>query len=220
MPRILLALLCLLLPMLAIAADPVGRSIPYQKLYEPLAAIHQADPQGIVISTLQALSAQKNQPLPPGLRIELRFGATRQPVGVDRDGRFSLPLRADWAAGDAALWINQPKSVVGIVLTTTARLPQATSTTYGRLMESLPLMERIVKQQAGMMSFMMPRLKGMDLMYAAGAVQTAMVGAGASGKTWRSDAQGRLRVPFDPALPAGTAVVLSALPVSMQPYAK
>ena len=220
MPRSLIALLCLLLPMIATAADPVGRTIPYQKLYEPLATVHQSDPQGIVISTFQAKSAEKGQPLPPDLKMELRFGTTRQPIMLDHDGRFSLPLRADWASGDAALWVNQPKSMVGVSLSFTARLPQATNTTYGRLMESLSIMERIVKQQAGMMSFMVPKLQGMDLTYAAGGVQTAMVGSGATAKTLRSDAQGRLRMPFDPAIPASTAVVLSALPVSMQPYAK
>ena len=152
--------------------------------------------------------------------MELHFGASRQPVAFDRDGRFSLPLRADLAAGDAVLWINQPKGVVGVSLSFTARLPQAKNTTYARLMESLPVMERIVKQQAGMMSFMVPKLQGMDLIYPIGVTQTAMVGSGASAKTLRSDAQGRMRVPLDPAIPAGTAVVLSAMPVSMQPYAK
>lgn len=39
MPRALIALLCLLLPVIASAADPVGRSIPYQKIYEPLAMV-------------------------------------------------------------------------------------------------------------------------------------------------------------------------------------
>ncbi|HEV2606459.1 MAG TPA: DUF2987 domain-containing protein [Xanthomonadaceae bacterium] len=219
MPRILIALLCLLLPAIGMA-DPVGRSIPYQKLYEMLAAVRQSDPQGIVVSSLQAQSSPEDQPLPGGLRIELRFGATRQPIALDHDGRFSLPLRADWAAGDAALWVNQPRSMVGISMSLTARLPQTTNTTYGRLLEGLSVTERIVEQQAGMMSFMVPKLQGMDLTYAGGTVQTAKVGSGASAKTLHSDSQGRLRLPFDSALPASTPVVLSALPVSLQPYAK
>ncbi len=218
MPRTLIALFCLLLPVIALATDPVGRTIPYQKLYEPLAAVRQSDPQGIVISTLQAKSAQADQPLPSDLKMELRYGTTRQPVALDHDGRFSLPLRADWVSGDAALWVNQPKSVVGISLSFTARVPQSTHTTYGRLMESLPVMEQVVKQQAGMMSMMVPKLQGMDLAYPAGAVRTATVGNGASAISLRSNAQGHLRVPYDPALPASTAVVLSAMPVSMQPY--
>lgn len=220
MPRLLTALLCLLLPILASAADPIGRTIPYRKLYEPLSAARQSDPQGIVISALQAKPAQQDRPLPIDLKMELRYGATRQPVVLERDGRFSLPLRADWAAGEAALWINQPKNVVGISLDFGARLPPTTTTTYGRLMESLPLMERIVKQQAGMMSFMVPSLKGVDLTYAAGTIQTAVIGTGASGKTLRSDAQGHLRMPLDPALPASTPVVLSAMPMALLPYAK
>lgn len=220
MPRILTALLCLLLPLIASATDPTGRSIPYQKLYEPLSAIHQSDPQGIVVSSLQAQPSQKGQALPPDLRMELRYGTTRQAIVLDRQGRFTLPLRADLAANNASLWVNQPKGVVGIALSLEPRLPPTTSTSYGRLMECLPVMERLVKEQAGMMRFMVPSLKGVDLIYAGDRLQTATVGTGTSAKTWRSDAQGRLRMPFDADLPAATPVLLSALPISIAPYTK
>jgi hypothetical protein len=219
MPRPLIALLCMLLPMLALAADPVGRLIPYQNLYGPLAGVRQVDPQGIVISSLRAESAQKDQPLPADLKMELRFGTTRQPVALDRDGRFTLPLRADWATGDAALWINQPKSAVVVVEGFTMRTPTATRLNYGQLMESLPVMERVVKQQAGMMSLVAPKPQGVELAFAPDTPQSVIVGVGVQAKTWRTDAKGHVQVPFDPALPATTPVVLSALPVALQPYA-
>lgn len=61
-----------------------------------------------------------------------------------------------------------------------------------------------------MMSFMAPEPQGVELDYAVGTVQTATVGTGALAKTWRCDAHGYLRIPFDPAMPANTPVVLSA----------
>ncbi len=197
-----------------------GRTIPYQKLYEPIATAKQMDPQGIMIAAFRAKSSQQGQPLPDDLRLELQAGATRQPIAVARNGLFSLPIRPELALTDAALWVNHPKSEVGISLSFSARLPQSTNTTYGRLTECLPLMERITKQQAGMMSFMAPSFVGIELVYPAGSQQTAVIGNGASAKTVRSDAQGRLRLEYDAAIPASTPVALSAMPGSIEPYTK
>ena len=211
----------LLLSVITFAGDPAGRTIPYQKLYDPIVQIRRADPQGILIASLHARTKDKGQSLPADLKIELRAAGTSQPIAYDRvDGRFELPMRADWASGDTELWLNYPKSEVGIALDFSARLPPAARTTYGRLMESLPVVERLVKQQAGMMSFMAPRFEGVELIWTAGTAQTATIGVGAATRILRSDGQGHLRVPFDPGTPANATVVLSALPASMGPYTK
>jgi hypothetical protein len=206
----------------AFAADPVGRTIPYQKLYEPIAKMRSGDPQGILIARLQARAAEKGKPLPADLKLELRTGGTSQPIAFDHvSGRFELPIRADWASGDTTqIWLNYPKSEVGITLDFSARLPPSANTSYGRLMESLAVVERMVKQQAGIMSFMAPKFEGVELIWPAGTAQTATIGTGATAKTLRSDAQGHLRIPFDSATPANAVVVLSSLPSSLGPYTK
>ena len=220
MRRTVTALCCLLLMAVAGAADAESRSIPYKKLYEPIATTRQADPEGIMLATFRAKPSQQGQSLPADLHLELQVGASRQPIAVGRDGVFSLPIRPEWAVTDAALWVNHPKSEVGISLSFSARLPPSTNTTYGRLMECLPLMKRMVKQQAGLMSFMAPSFLGVNLTYPGGSAQTAVIGSGASAKTVRSDAQGRLLLTFDEAIPASTPVVLSAMPTSIEPYTK
>jgi hypothetical protein len=219
MHRLPTALLCLLLPLAAIAADPPGgRSIPYQKLYAPLAAVKKADPEGVVSSSLRAESAQPDQPLPADLKIELRAGTTHQALAHDHDGRFTLPLRADWISADAMVWVNQPKEAVKIVETFKMRTPTATHLQYGQLMESLPVLERIQQQHADIGGLMATTPEGVELAYVPGTPQTVTVGTSAQAKSWNTDDAGHVQVPFNPALPATTPVVLSALPLALQPY--
>jgi hypothetical protein len=216
-------LLCLLLPPLAVAAAPQlqeqGRSIPYQKLYAPLAAVRQADPTGVVSSSLRAEAALPGQSLPADLKIELRSGTTHQPLTLDKDGAFALPLRADWASGDATVWINHPKEEIKVVEIFKMRTPTATRISYAQLMESVPVMERIQQQHADIGDLMASTPQGIELAYQPGTPQTVTVGSGAQRKTWNTDDKGHVRIPFDPALPAAAPVVLSALPVALQPYA-
>jgi len=221
MLRLKTTLICLTLSLAAVAADaPEGRSIAYRKLYEPLAAVRSADPQDIVSSTLRAEPAQPDQPLPADLKIELRSGATHQPITLGQDGSFKLPMNPDWARSDATLWINQPKSAVKIVELFTMRTPTAAQLTYGELMESLPVLERIQKQKVEIAGLMPTAPQGVELAYDPGTAQTITIGTGAKAKTWNTDDQGHVMVPFDPALPATTPVMLSALPTALQPYAK
>jgi hypothetical protein len=216
----LIALLWLLTAASANAANAEGRTIPYQKLYDPVAKARQVDPQGIMITSFRARTPQPGQALPSDLRLELQAGTVKQTIAVARDGAFILPIRPEWAATDAVLWVNHPKSEVGISLSFSARLPPSTSTNYGRLMECLPLMQGIAKQQAGAMSFLAPTFIGVELAYPAGNMQSAVIGSGASAKTLHSDAQGHLHLEFDASIPASTPVVLSAMPTTIEPYSK
>jgi hypothetical protein len=219
MARTLFALLCLLLPAIALADDSMGRSIPYQKLYEPLNAVHQADPQGIVKSSLRAEPAAGTRSLPSDLKIELRSGATTEPVAPDDEGRFVLPMHADWASGNATLWINHPKSQVVIVEIFTMRTPTSTHLEYGQLMESLQVMQRIQAQHAQIAGLMTDKPQGVELAFDPGTPQTVVIGASAKVTTWNTDEQGHVRIPFDQAVATTTPVVLSAVPRELQPYA-
>jgi len=216
-------LLCLALSSTAAAADAPagqGRSVPYQKLYAPLAAVRQADPQGIVTSSLCAESVQPDQPLPADLKIELRAASTRQDLALDPRGCITLPLRAEWASGDAVVWISQPKEAVKLVEAFKMLTSAATRFTYGQLMESLPVIERIQRQPVQIGGLMASKPQGVELAYGSGATQSVIVGAGAQAKTWSSDGDGFVKVPLDAALPASTPVVLSALPLALRPYSE
>ena len=219
MSRLPLVLLCMSVSLAAACAEPEGRSIPYQKLYEPLAAVKKADPQGIVAASLRAESAQDGQPLPADLKIELRHGTAHDPVAVDAQGHFEMPLKADWASTDASLWVNQPRSAVKIVENFTMRPPTATRITYGQLMESLPVMKRIQDQHVDIGGLLASSPLGVELAFdPPGTAQTITVGSGVKARTWTSDANGLVKVAYDATLPPGTPVVLSALPVALKPY--
>ena len=99
------------------------------------------------------------------------------------------------------------------------RAPASLRLTYGQLMESLPVMERIQQQHVGIGGMLAGAPAGVELAYAPGAAQTVTVGAGAAAKSWTTDEAGIVQVPFDPALPKTTPVVLTALPNALQPYA-
>lgn len=213
-----LSTLCGLLLAAAVAADD-GRAIPYHALYAPLAAVKQADPAGIVIGTLCAEPTQTGQALPVGLKIELRSGGTSSPLPLDAHGCLELPVRADLPNSDARVWINQPKEAVKLVEAFKMRTPTATRITYGQLMESLPVIERLARQSVPIGGLPTTPPQGVELAWVPGTAQTVTVGTGASAKSWTTDADGRLRIPHDSTLPPATPVVLSALPVALQPYA-
>lgn len=216
------ALSCLLATAIAAAADAppeTGRAIPYGKLYAPLAAVRQADPQGIVTSSLCAEAVQPDQPLPADLKIELRAGPTRQPLPLDPHGCIALSLRADWASGDASVWVSRPKEVVKLVESFKMRTPAVDHLDYGQLMESLPVIQRLQQQHVEIGGLMAASPLGVELAYTPGTRQTVTIGAGAQAKSWNTDDAGHIRVPFDATLPASTAVVLSALPTALRPYA-
>ncbi len=220
------ALLCLLLPLAVRAADPSqpgqegGRSIPYARLYAPLAAVKQADPQGIVTRSVRAEPAEPGQALPAGLQVELRAGSTRQPLAVAADGAIDFPLRPEWASGDAVVWVNRPKEEVKIVEIFRMRAPKGAKLSYGQLMESLPVIERIQQQHIQIGDLMATPPVGVELAYGTGTPQSVTVGSGAQARSWSSDELGHVRVPFDAAIPASTPVTLSAPPIALQPYAQ
>lgn len=216
----LLLLPGLLLALAVRAAEPSdGRDIAYRSLYEPLAAVRQADPDGIVVRIVRVESAQTGQPLPADLKVELHDDPNRQSLLPSADGRIDLPLRADWAADGATLWINQPREVVVVSETFAMRTPTATRIDYARLMESLPVVERLQNQPTAIAGLMRDRPIGVELAFDPAAPQTIAIGTGPQARTWTTDAEGRVKIPFDPALPAATPVTLSALPVALQPYA-
>jgi hypothetical protein len=98
------------------------------------------------------------------------------------------------------------------------RTPTNTHLSYGQLMESLPVVERLQKQATPIMGLMTSKPVGVELAFQPGSPQTVTVGTGAQAKSWNTNDEGRVKVPFDPALPATTPVVLSSLPAALQPF--
>jgi hypothetical protein len=198
---------------LMLAAGPAvaeWRDIPYVDVAKMPLALKSADPQHIYTFAYRAVPAEGKTSLPADLRFQIKTGKELVAVAMQPDGRVDFPIRQDWADSDAAVQVNQPKGSFLMSFDATPRTPSGTRMSYGQLTESAPVMERSIKQMAGLMSFMAPKISAILIAFPSTAPQTITVTlADGQKKTWRSDAKGTIRLPWEPSW-ATASVMLSA----------
>jgi hypothetical protein len=206
--RLLLAVLLLLAA--ALPAQAQWREVPYADVAKMPLGLKKADPQG-VFTSYYILRPGKGKPaLPQDLQFRIRAGGETVPVPIGPDGRISFPARQDWADHGAVVLINQPKGSFAMSFGMDARTPPGTRMTYAALAESAPVLERGIRDMAGLMSFLAPKVRALLLDFEPGAAQTVEITlADGKRKVFRTDAKGRVRLPWQPDW-AGAAVVLSA----------
>lgn len=209
---ILLALSLLATPVLA-----AWRDIPYDDMARIPLLLQKLDQEGIYRSWLEARPGAGHDGLPADLRVELQVDGRTIPVPCRADGTLDLPWRADWSGKDAKVRLNYPKDRAGIVFHVKPRTPPGTRMSYAKLTESLPLMERGIREMAGMMSFLAPEPEALALQFASAGAQTlVLTRPGRAPRTFRSSADGKLELPWEPDWNAAT-VVLSAPLQSVDP---
>lgn len=185
------------------------RDIPYAEVAKMPLTLAKLDPQKVFTVRLRAKPGKGQAALPADLRLQLKVGGKVLPVTLAADGRIELPFRQDWADAGAVLQINQPKGRIAVDLGFDSRVPAGTRMSYAQLTEAAPILEKGISQMAGLMSFMAPGVKGFTLKFA-NAPQTVMLTL-PNGKqqNWRTDAAGRIELPWEPKWAAGM-VELSA----------
>jgi len=206
-----------LLPRVVDAAD--WRGIPYDDATKVGRAVQRLDTAGVMQLRFRILPGEGFDKLPDGLAF--RVTDRKQIVPLTLDGPvLSLPLRQDWADDEASIEVNQPKGRVRMAMDMLARLPESAEIRYGRLTESADLMTRLIADQAGMMRFMAPKVRGIELHYGADAhVQAIVHLQNGSERRFESDSDGLLLLPWEPDWKAAT-VTLSALPERLFPRLK
>jgi hypothetical protein len=206
--RALLA--CLLLLATAFPARADWREVPYADVAKMPLGLKKADPEGVFTAYYVLKPAKGQAALPPGLAFQVRAGGETVPVPVGADGRIVFPVRQDWADAGAVVLVNQPKGSFRMSFGLDARTPPGTHMSYAKLAESAPVLERGIKDLAGLMSLFAPKVRGLLLDFEPGAVQTVEITLpGGKPKVYRSDAKGRVRLPWEPDWAAAT-VALSA----------
>ena len=206
--RPLLAALFLLAAALPVRAE--WREVPYADMAKLPLGLRKVDPDGVFTASYLVQPGERAKQLPTDLQFKIRAGAETVAVPIGTDGKLDFPVRADWAEQDAVVLINQPKGSFQMLININARTPPGTRMTYAKLAESAPVLERGIRDMAGLMSFMAPKVRGLLLDFEPGTVQTAEITlADGKRKLYRSDAKGRIRLPWDPDWAAAT-VVLSA----------
>ena len=217
-PRVILAALLLLAAALPVRAE--WREVPYADVARMPLGLKKADPQGVFTAYYIIKPAKGRSAVPADVQFKVRAGAQTVVVPIEADGKVRFPVRQDWADGDAVVLINQPKGSFQMSFGMDARTPPGTRMTYSALAESAPVLERGIKDMAGLMSMFAPKVRGLLLDFEPGAVQTVEVQfADGKRRTFRSDAKGRARLPWEPDWAAAT-VVLSAPLKKLDPELK
>ena len=218
-PIAYLALLCLAF-MTSAPARAEWRDIAYADMAKMPLMLKKVDPQRVFVYFYKVVPTQGQPSLPQDLKLQVLTQGQVVPVAIGSDGRFDLPLRQDWIDAGAKVQINQPKNRTAVSLNLNARVPPGTRMTYAQLTESAPVLERGIKQMAGLMSFLAPSVKQLVLKFDKGAPQSVtLLLPDGNKKVWKSDAEGLVRLPWEPDW-RGDPVVLSAPLTGIDPQMK
>ncbi len=208
MPSRLIVAALLLLAALPVRAD--WREVPYADVVDMPLRLKKADPQGIFTSYYVIKPAKGKAAVPADVQFRVRAGDQTVDVPIGPQGRVLFPLRPEWAEQGAVVLINHPKGSFQMSFGMDARTPPGTRMTYAALSESVPVLERGIKDAAGLMSMFAPKVRGLLLDFEPGAVQTVeIILADGKRRQFRSDAKGRVKLPWEPDWAQAT-VVLSA----------
>jgi len=211
--RSLVPLFLLLIAFLvATPARADWRDIPYEDIAKMPLALKSADPQGIYTATYKVVPAKGKTNLPADLRFQIKTGQQLVPVVIQPDGKVEFPIRKDWLDAGASVQVNQPKGSFLMSFSLNPRTPPGTQMTYGQLTESAPVLERGIKQMAGLMSFLAPKVRAILIAFPGTTPQTiTLTLADGQKKTWKSDAKGSIRLPWEPDWAAAKVVLSSPL---------
>jgi hypothetical protein len=202
--------LAALLALTSLSARAEWREVPYADVAKMALGLKKFDPQGIFSAYYLLLPAEGQKAPPPGLQFRVRAGGQVVDVPIGPGGRVEFPFRPDWVEQGAVVLVNRPKGSFQMHFGLEPRTPPGTHMSYAALAESAPVLERGIHEMAGLMSLFAPKVKGLLLDFEPGATQTVELQfADGKRRTFRSDAKGRVRLPWEPDW-AAALVVLSA----------
>ncbi|KFN41307.1 DUF2987 domain-containing protein [Arenimonas oryziterrae] len=213
MPRHLLsrfALAALLSLTCAAPALADWRDVPYADVAKMPLGLKKVDTRGVYSFYYLARPAEGKTALPPGLQLRIKAGTQVIPVPIAENGRIDLPFRQDWASNGAVIQVNQPKGSFRMTFTMIPRVPAGTRMSYANLTESAEVMERGIREMAGMLSLFAPKVRAFTLQFPPGAAHSAtLTWPDGKKKVWKTGADGRIELPWEPGW-AAAIVELSA----------
>lgn len=213
-------LLAMILFLAALPARADWREVPYAEVAKMPLALQKADPEGVFTGYYLLRPGKGAKALPADVQFRVRAGAETVAVPIGAGGRVRFPLRQDWADTGAVVLVNQPKGRIRMTFSMDARTPTGTRMTYAALAESAIVLERGIRDMAGLMSLFAPKVKALLLDFEPGPARTVELRfADGKRRTFTADKKGRVRLPWDPDWAAAT-VVLSAPLLKVDPELK
>ncbi len=195
--------LCALLALGAARAEQ-SRELPYKDVVRMQAMLQKVDADHVFSSRFSVEPATPSEPLPADLQVAVLVDGKAIPVQVDPDGRMHLVVRQDWIDAGAKLRVNQPKGKVVFGYNFKARTPPGTRMRYAQLAESAYVMERGIREEAGLLGFLAPKPRVLDIRFRPGPAQELVLRfADGTSKRYRAVAKGDggyngIELPWDP----------------------
>jgi len=202
-----------LLALLALATQAARaaewRDIPYADVAKMPLVLAKVDTQHVFTSSMVAKPGKGLSALPADYKLQLKVDGQVIPLAVAADGRVSLPIRQDWADAGAVIQTNQPKGRVVVSLSFDSRVPPGVRMSYAQLTEAAPVLERGIKEVAGLASFLAPGVEHFTLSFAQPPQTLLLTLPDGKKRSYKTDAKGLIVLPWEPKWAAGI-VELSA----------
>jgi len=122
----------------------------------------------------------------------------KQPIPIDADGVVDLVPNPAWLKENPMIYTSMPKGEkTSISVTFAAKPPEKLRFYYVALMGSVKQWNDLIKEHAGLMRFLVPKLTGVELHFAKPAQQTLQVVTKEGAKTFTADGNGSLKLKLD-----------------------
>jgi hypothetical protein len=151
-----------------------------------------------------------------GLVLTINAAAQAIPVRPDAKGLLAFPYDEKLLAENPDVLINLPPGEKAAFELDLQPLPPTQGQLdYVRLMGGIPQANALIREQAGMLSLIAPKLRKLVLRYDHAQGQEVTVGEGAAAAHFRVDPHGEIVIAFDEALFArNVPVIISDRPAS------
>jgi hypothetical protein len=154
---------------------------------------------------------------PKDIRLTVAKSGTVEEISIDEKGRFELVPDPELVAANPPIQINRPKGEkVHVSVSLFAKIPAGDRTPYIDWMTALDQGNRAIREQAGMLRFLVPTLRSLTIRFSDGP-QTVRIDGGQQPKTYATDSANTVHLRRDPALEKpGVVLVLSARPTEVE----
>lgn len=138
---------------------------------------------------------------PSTIVLTVAHSGGKERLPISAEGYMDIVPNAEWIKEDAKIYTSLPKTEKsGIAAIFASKTPEALQLNYAELMASVPQWNALIKEQAGVLRFMLPKFNAILLHFPKAAQQTIQVIAKDGTKTYMTDSKGELKLKLDEAL--------------------
>jgi hypothetical protein len=178
--------------------------VSYKKLVEKtyLDKFYQTAPgQRDQLRMLIQIMPENKSISPSNIVLTVIHGSAKDKLPLNSDGVMEFEPNPEWIKEDAMIYTNLPKnekSSVGPIFA--SKTPQSLQLNYAELMASVPQWNTLIKEQAGVLRFMLPKFNAIHLHFAKAAQQSLQIVSKDGNKTYTIDSKGELKLKLSDAL--------------------